>query len=185
MKTSLVAIFTALACTASPLPAQDAVSTPKIANLTADLVEKPKNAQLLADRGFAYAMLGESRSAIADFENALKADAKSRSIRYSYGWALFNLRLYEDAIKQWQDSIKLHNKTPWWAPHTLALGYWAIGKKSEALQMYDKAAADSPEKFATWNALQDYTNFWTWEEKQNIYRVFDGWSRAYKSTEDE
>lgn len=162
------------------LPKAISVTTPKIHHLSKQIEQEPSNAQALHDRGFCYAMVGECRAAIADFDEALELDPKSATIRWSYGWALFNLGIYSSALEQWQISISMQDQRPWWAAHTLALGFWTTGNRAEALHQYDAAARENPDKFAEWSALQKYTARWTWIEKQHVYQIFDAWNRAYK-----
>jgi len=182
MKRQLILALLIISSAVVPAGAREKpVSTPLLEALSHTIKLEPDNAMALSERGFAYAMVGEKQAARADFEKALAKAPGDLHIRWSYGWALFNLGLPEKAVSEWKKVIKLRKEETWWAPHTLALGYWACGDKTRSLQQYDKAAKDYPGKFGTWEALCKYTAPWTWEEKRQIYQVYDAWSRAYKA----
>lgn len=172
---SFAAVFLFVGC-ATP------VNTPRLQQLSEVISITPENASAFHDRGFAYAMIGRTSEARRDFSKALQLatnKAEKAHIHWSYGWALLNLDQYVDALDAWRTSLNLRDQQPWWAPHTLAMGYWVNGEVVKALSFYDKAAEASPERFATWDGLVKYTSFWTWKEKQYIYQIYDAWKRAY------
>lgn len=160
-------------------PQAQPVTTPLLSALSQELQNAPTNSELLARRGFAYAMVGEDRLARADFEAAVRLAPQDSETRRSYGWALYNLGDYRGALRQWDRELELSESPPWWTHHAHALAYWNLGDRTKALASYQAAATQNPERFATWEALDDYTSFWTWKEKQDIYTIFDAWDRAY------
>jgi len=177
---ALVAIVSAaLAATLAIWPTPPP-TTPYIVELSEGLLHKPDDPNLLADRGFAYAMLGYRRPALADFEKALALDPNNLCIHWSYGWALFNLSDYGKALSEWNHVIGHTPRRPWWVGHTLAICYWQLGDRAEAVKYYDEAVQRNPGRFSTKRGLMGYTDFWTEKERAVIGAVFDAWDRGYK-----
>lgn len=177
--------FTACATNPGSFPrcgAEDTCSTPRLAHLEKVVASDGANSDNLSERAFALAMLGRPRAARAAFTEALasaKGSAERRRVLDSAGWAELNLGNPRAALARWKEAAKIEDSPHWWRHHTLAVGYWAVGRKQEALAEYDLAAKAHPEFFATWKNLVAYTGFWTWKEKQTIYPLYDAWSRGY------
>jgi tetratricopeptide (TPR) repeat protein len=158
------------------------IQTPRLAELDEMIAAHPERSGGYHNRGFTYAMLGQSRAAERDFAKAFTFathPAEIAQIHWSYGWALLNLKSYAKALDQWKLSVAISDPQPAWAPYTLALGYWVNGRIEEALSYYDEAAKAMPERFSTREGLVRYTSAWTWHETQHMYRLHDAWRRGY------
>ncbi len=166
-------------CLTSCTPNTQTATTPYISELTKKITEDPESGALRADRGFAYAMLGLASDSFQDFRDAIVLEPDNLKIRWSYGWAAFNLSNYERALEQWQFVIDHSPKRPWWVGHTLAICYWELKRPLEAVAYYNEAVTVAPTTFSTRTALLEYTDFWTYKERQSIEKVYDAWKRAY------
>lgn len=111
------------------------------------LVESPKNATYLARRGFAYACLGNSNQALADFTSAIESDkncpdAYSRRSRL-YSWLGLNSLSKPDAEK----ALELIGEPP--KETELLLEYAgllnSLGKQQESDQKYKQVLASLPQ----------------------------------------
>ncbi len=156
------------------------LSTPRIAELSAQVWKHPEDPQPLKERGFALGRAGAYAHALRDYRKAISLAPRSVSVRWSFGWTLYGADQPLEALDQWGKAIAWSRDPPWWRHHTLALGHWAAGHTEQALRHYDDAATAYPDRFAAWDNLVDYTSFWSWKEKNGIYAVFDAWNRAYR-----
>lgn len=175
----LFTLFACLGCSTLKTTEKNVTGIASIDKLSSQIEQDPRNAEALADRGFAYAMAQSKSKANADFKKALHLDPKNWRIHWSYGWALFNLSQYDEAIKEWNLSLT-HDGPARWMDYAFAVAYWQKGDGLTAISYYDEAVRRNPKTFSTREALLTYTDFWVKKERDTIETVFDAWSRCQK-----
>lgn len=168
-------------------------SPEEMAYLDRQIAGQPNNSRLLQMRGLNYAVLGQKENAIADFKAAQKLTPNQVRLYWTLGWALFNLDDYPSAVKVWEQAAALadqkKNADPTsyatdpddlpdasWVPCTLALGYWANGDESKAIELFDMEAKVNF-RYRDHALFAQETNGWTEKEQTTAMLLFDAWKK--------
>jgi len=100
------------------------------------------------------------------------------AVHWNYGWDLYRLGDHEAALDQWRQALDGRLLKPAWAPPTLALGLWSVGRRDEAVRWYAAAVRTEP---GLWSdpvrypaALPD----WTERERATLAEVHAAWRAA-------
>ena len=163
----------------SPAPVEPTPEQ-KIQALSQLLEYSPSNAGALRERGYQYARLGQEAKARADFEHALTLQPNFWQVHWSYGWAMFDLGHYQEALDHWQkwyqsEPAKKIPEDHSTINYTLALGYWSVGKKMEAFSYWERALKSQPDYWSTREQILNRTNFWIKPERDKLLELFNAW----------
>jgi tetratricopeptide (TPR) repeat protein len=145
-----------------------------LAAWTCACVQVSPDPKSLVDAGYAAALRGDAAKTIASYERAIAIDPAGKGTRVSYGWALFNLELYTEALAQWTAAYQGVDRG---APNLevcLALACYKLGRKEEALEWYAKQVRRD-ERFDDPQLLEFATGHWTAKERailQDVFRQF-------------
>lgn len=167
---------------AAPLPGEPA-PTPRIAQLNAEIEIAPGKAQLLQDRGHAFALLGMKEAALADLQRAAALAPGNDKVLNRVAWSYFNLKEYRRALDTWLESARLSGYERYYDFYTVALGYWGVGEVAKAAAFY-QTAVEQDETFGEWKTLVARTETWTSAEKTAIYGLYDAWRLGYRPGEE-
>ena len=154
----------------------------KIDIYTQLLDQDPDNVPALHQRGFLYAMLGNTKACRRDFEKALRLAPRMATLRRSYGWALLNLGEYAAAARQWERWSELDPAVPSNSGYHLALAYWADGQKEVALKIFNGAVARHPDRWISRDYACRFHADWTTKELNIMCELYDAWQRIYGLT---
>lgn len=189
--------FVAVCCVAANLSAQDAkyvyqdrdpaasyLVTPPggrarfKAAIEASLRKNPKNSAALTHRAYYFNDTGDTQRALRDFDAALAASdvasVQARHVYWSRGWARYDNGEVAAAIADWREAARLHGGSPYWLPYTLALGYWTMGERDEALRWFDMAVA-SQAVFATDEGIREKIRNWDERQQENMMALHQAW----------
>lgn len=164
-------------------PAGESPATPRIAQLNAEIEKAPGKAQLLQDRGHAFALLGMKEAALADLQRAAALAPGNDKVLNRVAWSYFNLKEYRRALDTWLESARLSGYDRYYDYYTVALGYWGVGEVAKAAAFYH-TAVEQDETFGEWKTLVTRTETWTWAEKTAIYGLHDAWRLGYRPSEE-
>jgi tetratricopeptide (TPR) repeat protein len=112
------------------------------------LRHRPDHPVLLRERGFLRYQRGEADAAEADYARALQVAGDDpllrRHILWSQGWARFDAGNDAGALAAWREAADLHGGSPFWWPYTAALAEWRLGRKEQAVALWDRAVRGMP-----------------------------------------
>jgi len=152
----------------------------EIDQLTREIANDPNNGKLLQERGLFYATMGQKDKAIADYKAALKFSSRKGEVIWSYGWALFDLDQYPQAVEVWKTAALMEKDHPisgrtGWIAYTLALGYWAADDRENAFAYFTLAAkTHSDLRFR--DSFMAFTDHWNQKEQALGLQLFDAWN---------
>ncbi|MCL7715761.1 tetratricopeptide repeat protein [Stenotrophomonas mori] len=124
----------------------------------------------------------EGRTELADklYREALAAVAANsqlaRGIRWNLGWSFYRHGDVESALQQWSQAAQAARGNVDWAPPTLALALWALGRRDEAVQWYAAAVRTEPD---LWNDPARFPQLlpsWKDEERARLAEVQQAWA---------
>src|SRR6266436_2886657 len=114
-------------------------------NLTGAISELRKARDVVPNDPHVNFMLGNALYRHGEIHEAAKAYAKSLEVRPSYfeahmsrGFALFELRRFDEAVIEWRAAKVLDPKEPF-ARTALAVGLYAVGRVNDAKVQYAEA----------------------------------------------
>ncbi len=146
--------------------------------LNSILSRDPENVVALSHRAYLYARSGHEALARRDFDRALEAstygDAEHRQVLWSYGWALYDMKDVDGALRLWESCAELHRGHPFWVPYTYALAYWSKGDLATAFAWYDVAAQSNPQRGDAVGVVK-LTERWRPEQRKQMAALFDAW----------
>ena len=99
-----------------------------------------------------------------------------RAVLWRYGWGLYRSGEPEAALTQWRELIVGRGINPSWAPPTVALALWKLGRKDEAVDWYAAAVRSEP---GQWSGTATYSQLlpaWSDEERQDLAEVQAAWA---------
>ena len=178
-KSLLLSAVTALVVTGCAHQTPLLTSTPKLDNLTQQIVANPENAQAYSNRAYTRALLGDKKGARADVKMSV-ALKDSGPMHNRAGWAYFNMGDYADALREWETAARMSNLRAHFDYYSLALGYWGMGNTAKALENYQLAVEREP-KFGEVKAMQDRTAEWTPRERRAMLEMYTLWSKTWKA----
>lgn len=113
----------------------------------------------------------------------LFASLSSRSplrsgVHWNYGWDLYRLGDAEAALGQWQLAMDGRLTKPTWAPPTLALALWTLGRREEAVQWYAAAVRTEPAQWSDPARFPQLLPDWSAAEHATLAEVFSAWSAS-------
>jgi Tfp pilus assembly protein PilF len=146
----------------------------------AGCAQVPADPSSLIDAGYASALRGDVVKAKESYEKAIALDPNRKGTRVSYGWALFNLGLPQDALKQWTAAFAGIDRE---APNLevcLALACHQLGRKQEALEWYVRQVSRD-ERFEEPALLEFATGHWTAKERAALQALFQEYRRRART----
>lgn len=153
------------------------LTTPKLTKLSEQIKAKPDNAQSYANRGYAYALLGQKSAARADLRRAVEL-ANTAPMHNQVGWAYFNMSDRVEALREWKLAADMSKRNARYDHYCLAMGYWANGEIVQAIENYD-LAVKRDERFGDAKSLAERTTEWTATEQREIHAIYVLWSKTY------
>jgi tetratricopeptide (TPR) repeat protein len=145
-----------------------------------EVVADPESAASLVARGFALSLTGDIAGTNTLFNLALRrADTATPAnrVRWSHGWAMFNLRRHECALAHFTAAYQANPDDARWAHYTYAVTYWQMGNKERAVQFYAEAVAQEPECWRDIKTSIRCTGRWRNQEKRAWGELFAAWRR--------
>ncbi|NYZ61399.1 tetratricopeptide repeat protein [Luteimonas sp. SJ-16] len=116
------------------------------------------------------------RAMYAQVLAALPARAPLRSsVHWNYGWDLSRAGHADEAVAQWVLALEGRLVKPAWAPPTLALGLWRMGRRDEAVQWYAAAVRTEPQRWSDPAQFQALLPDWTDAERATLRDVHAAW----------
>jgi len=149
--------------TAESAPTVESASTPT----PEDPMEKYRNAAYKA------ALRGDAVEAKALSEQAIALDPDLVWNWASYGWCLFNLDLYTEALAAWRKAYQLDATAYGRINVCLALAYDKTGDEKEALRFYSEQVKIDAD-FGDWDVLMK-TLSWQPNEIEALYVLYKKW----------
>lgn len=153
-------------------------TTPKLEVLTGQIAANPNDSQAYSNRGYTLALLGRKEEARADLKKAVELKDNG-PMHNRVGWAYFNMGDFEDAVREFEASVKISNFKAHYDYYSLVLGYWGVGKRKEALANYQLAVERDP-RFGEYKTLEERTGEWTLPERRAIHEVYVLWSKTWR-----
>lgn len=98
-----------------------------------------------------------------------------RAVRWNYAWDLYRNEEFEPALALWSELVAGFGQ-PSWAPPTLALVLWSMGRKMEAMQWYAAAVRTEP---TLWNDPANFPTLlpdWREEDRLRLVEVQQAWA---------
>jgi tetratricopeptide (TPR) repeat protein len=149
------------------------------------LKRHPDHPMLLRERAYIRSKRGEIDAAEADFARALQVAGGNtflrRHVLWSQGWARFDAGRDEAALQVWKEAVDLHGGNPFWWPYTAALAEWRLGRREEAIALYDQAVAGMPQ-YGTERGLAERTAHWPESQFAVASAVFTAWQASKRAT---
>lgn len=99
--------------------------------------------QMARASGVSLVMIAMFNEAIPDLDRAIFFNSRNASAYYFRGLAKFELKQYEDAIADYEKSVKLGYETKE-ALNQIGLAYQALGDESKAQTHFEKARQSDP-----------------------------------------
>lgn len=128
------------------------------------------------EMSYKVALSGDAAKSKACGKKAIAMDPKSQWNRVAYGWCLFNLDLYPEALTQWQKAYK-RDQENYRINVCLALAYFKTGQEKEALHYYSEQVKLDGD-FGRWDSLLETTNHWQPKEKAVLHAIYKKWRAA-------
>ena len=159
--------------------ASKTISTPFLLELNKRVEAYPKDAALLVERGYLYAILGNEVEAMENFNKALILTTNKTSLYWSMGWALVNLNRFQEARDTWSKAWEPSDgkPEPSWVPRAMAIACWKSGNKNEALAWYQRAVERDPRSLLSLEGIK--TINWNTREQNWLIEVYEAWKRVY------
>ncbi len=158
---------------------QQTLTSPKLAILDQQVANNPTDAQAYSNRGYALALLGQKEAARTDLRRAVTLKSNG-PLHNGAGWAYFNLGDYATALHEWQIAAEMSHHNSRYDYYSLALGYWGVGDKKQALENYQLAVEREP-RFGAIKTLQERTAEWTPRERGAIEELYMLWSKTWRA----
>lgn len=137
-------------------------------------------------RGFERAPRGQTDGMREDYAIALAQTegrpADTRTVLWSYGWALQVNGKHAEALVEWRKAELAHGGRPFWVPYTYAVALWSANRKDEALAYYEAAVRSEPEKWSTEAGVARWTLHWGPLERGSIDEIHAAWSARRGTT---
>jgi tetratricopeptide (TPR) repeat protein len=138
----------------------------------------PDHPALLRERGFLRYERGLVDAAEADYARALQVAGSDawlrRHVLWSLGWSRFGAGQDAAALAVWREAADLHGGQPFWWPYTAALAEWRLGRRDEAVALYDRAVRGMPD-WGTERGLAARTAHWPKHQFDTASEVFQAW----------
>lgn len=103
-----------------------------------------KDAEYLADLGYAYLVVGRAKDALTQVNNAIALNPKCFQCAMALGEIHLQQKAFDDAAQAYMNARALNGKDP--GPvRKLAVTYFFAGKGAEAMSTFDEAIALAPD----------------------------------------
>lgn len=139
-----------------------------------------ERATSLVGRAWDKSRKDDRAGAVALFELALTRPDSNMPvdrIRWSYGWAMFNLNDHACALAHFDLARRAAPEQVRWVPFTFAVTYWQMGARDVALAWYDEAARNEPGCWIDARAAERCTRHWLRPERRALGELLTAWKR--------
>jgi len=167
-----------LAGCAHPAVRSNSFLTPKLEILNQQIKHNSSDAQAYSNRGYVLALLGQKEAARTDLQKAVTLKPNG-PMRNRVGWAYFNMGDYADAVREFEEAVRLSSYKAHYDYYSLVLGYWGVGDKKRALENY-QLAVDRDLRFGEYKSLNERTAEWTSLERRAIHEIYVLWSKTWR-----
>lgn len=99
-----------------------------------------------------------------------------RPVQWRYGWDLYRAGDAEGALRQWGPLVQGRGIDPAWAPPTLALALWTLGRKDEAVRWYAAAVRTEPGQWSRATRHARLLPDWRENERNILGEVQAAWA---------
>jgi tetratricopeptide (TPR) repeat protein len=128
------------------------------------------------EMGWQAALNGDAARAKAYGKKAIAMDPESQWNRVAYGWSLFDLGLYPEALAQWKKSYQ-RDQEGYRINVCLALACHQTGREKDALDHYTRQVEIEGD-FGRWHSLLEATEHWQPNEKKVLHAIYKEWRAA-------
>lgn len=129
--------------------------------------------------GSIAAAQGRMDLAQALFSEALDATQASsqngRSVRWNIAWTLYRQGDAAAALPLWAQALEGTRTDPSWAPPTLALVLWKLGRQDEAVKWFAAAVRTEPQQWSNPANFEQLLPAWLPEERELLAEVHAAW----------
>lgn len=101
---------------------------------------------------------------------------QQRGVRWNQGWEFYRQGDAEGGLKAWVQALQSTRLQPSWAPPTLALALWKLGRRDEAVAWYAAAVRTEPQD---WSDPANHARLlpdWSHAERALLLEVFSAWA---------
>jgi tetratricopeptide (TPR) repeat protein len=99
-----------------------------------------------------------------------------RAVLWRYGWALYRAGEPEAALAQWRELVVGRGINPAWAPPTLALAFWKLERRDEAVDWYAAAVRSEPRQWSGTDMYPQLLPDWSEQERKDLAEVQAAWA---------
>ena len=102
----------------------------------------------------------------------------SRRVQWNAGWGMWRIGEPEKALDAWLRSLRDSRLSPSWAPPTLAMVLWELGRQQDAVAWYAAAVRTEP---ADWSDADNHARLlpdWKPRELGLLAQVHQAWQAA-------
>jgi len=103
-------------------------------------------------------------------------DGLYRAVLWNYGWDLYRLGEYDDALAQWRVLLKSRRVDAGWMPTTFAVVLWQLGRRDEAVQWYAAAVRTEPARWSDAGQYEVLLRDWRAEDRATLAEVQQAWA---------
>lgn len=104
------------------------------------------------------------------------SDRLYRPVMWNYGWDLYRMGEYAEALDRWQTLLVSRNVTAQWMPQTFALVLWSLDRKDEAVQWYAAAVRSEPQLWGSTDKFETLLPDWKPAEHATLAEVQAAWA---------
>lgn len=122
---------------------------------------------------------GRTETGMALYAQALAASSEGsqrhRSLQWNQAWDLYRAGDVESALSLWAQASSNRVVKPSWAPPTLALALWKLGRREEAVAWYAAAIRTWPDRWTNPAALAGLLPDWREDDRATLVDVLAAW----------
>lgn len=163
-----------------PSPAQPSqlllVLLPLVFGLLAGCSAPAHRAVEYREMAWQAALRGDAAQSGAFARKAISLDPDTQWNHVAYGWCLFDLGLYPEALVQWRKCFQ-RDPEACRINACLALACHQTGREKEAVDHYARQVKIEP-AFGRWETLLEATAHWQPDEKKVLHAVYRKWRAA-------
>lgn len=133
------------------------------------------------NQGYYWSLRGDRGQTDDNYQKAFAADPAGTGHHASYGWALYNLRDYEGALRVWREAFTGidHNYASRFV--CLALAHYRLGQASAAVDWYQMQCL-AEGNYTSLSGMRAFTQYWQTAEQQAVEEIYHHWDRELSAS---
>lgn len=117
-----------------------------------------------------------AQALFTEAQDSVQASSQAeRSVRWNRAWALYRQGDAAAALPLWTQALGATRTDPSWAPPTLALALWSLGRKDEAVQWFAAAVRTEPQQWSSTANFEQLLPDWLPAERELLAEVHAAW----------